>query len=63
MCRKRRRSAMKRVLTVGVLLALGWNTAADDTKKEPAASDLLSAGIGKAKKQERAVFLLFGSPG
>ena len=54
---------MKRVLTVGVLLALGWNTAADDTKKEPAASDLLAAGIGKAKKQERAVFLLLGSPG
>ena len=54
---------MRRVLTVGVLLALGWSATADDTKKESNATDLLSAGIGKAKKQERAVFLLFGSPG
>jgi hypothetical protein len=55
---------MRRVVTVSVLLALGWNAAADDSKKkEPAATDLLAAGIAKAKKQERAVFLLFGSPG
>jgi hypothetical protein len=54
---------MRRVLTVGVLLTLGWSAAADDSKKESNATDLLSAGIGKAKKQERAVFLLFGSPG
>ena len=55
---------MRRMLTVGVLLALSWSAAADDTKKkEPAATDLLAAGIAKAKKQERAVFLLFGSPG
>ena len=59
-----RRSAMRRVLTLGVLLALGWSAASDDTKtKEPEATDLLAAGISKAKKQERAVFLLFGSPG
>ena len=55
---------MRRVLTLGVLLALGWSAASDDTKtKEPEATDLLAAGISKAKKQERAVFLLFGSPG
>ena len=54
---------MIHMLTLGVLLALGWSAVADDTKKEPAATDLLTAGIAKAKKQERAVFLLFGSPG
>ena len=50
-------------MTVGVLLGLAWSGVADDAKKEPAATDLLTEGITKAKKQERAVFLLFGSPG
>ena len=55
---------MRRVLTMCVLLTLAWSAAADDPKKkEPEATDLLAAGIAKAKKQERAVFLLFGSPG
>jgi hypothetical protein len=55
---------MRRVLTMGVLLALAWSAAADDTKKkESDATDLLAAGLAKAKKQERSVFLLFGSPG
>jgi hypothetical protein len=55
---------MRRVLAVGVLLAIGLGVAADDEKKkEPAASELLAAGVAKAKKQDKPVFLLFGSPG
>ena len=55
---------MRRMLTLVVVLALAWTAAADDSKKkEPAATDLLADGVAKAKKQERAVFLLFGSPG
>ena len=55
---------MRRLLTLSVVLAVGWGLAADDTKKkEPAAAELLSDGVAKAKKQERKLFLLFGSPG
>ena len=55
---------MKRVLALGVLLAFGLVLAADEEKKkEPAASELLAAGVAKAKKQDKPVFLLFGSPG
>jgi hypothetical protein len=49
---------------LGVALALTWGVAADEAnKKGTAAADLLAAGVAKAKKQDRPVFLLFGSPG
>ena len=55
---------MRRVLALGVVLAVGWGLAADEGKnKGPAASDLLATGVAKAKKQGKPVFLLFGSPG
>jgi hypothetical protein len=55
---------MRRLLTIGVVLAAGLGAAADDARhKEPTAADLLGAGIAKASKQEQNVFLLFGSPG
>jgi hypothetical protein len=38
--------------------------AADEPKdKEPAAAELLAGSVAKAKKDNKLVFLLFGSPG
>jgi hypothetical protein len=54
---------MRRLLTIGAVLAVGWGVSADDAKKKEPAADLLTAGVAKAKKHEQAVFLLFGSPG
>lgn len=55
---------MRRAVTLGVVLAVAWGVAANDEKrKEPAAADLLAAGLARAKQQDKPVFLLFGSPG
>lgn len=57
---------MKRHLfcLLGVLVLCTQVMADDDEeKKGPAASDLLSAGLVKAKEEGKSVFLVFGSPG
>ena len=55
---------MKPVLTVGLLLTMCLSAAADNGKKEePPAASLLSGGLTEGKRQNKHVFVLFGSPG
>jgi hypothetical protein len=55
---------MKPVLTVSLLFTMCLSVAADDAKKEePSAASLLSGGLTEGKRQNKHVFLLFGSPG
>jgi hypothetical protein len=55
---------MKPVLTVGLLLTMCLSAAADNARKEePSAANLLSGGLTEGKRQNKHVFVLFGSPG
>jgi hypothetical protein len=52
------------VSLASVLCAVSFVMADDENvKKGPAASELLSAGLTKAKEANKQVFLIFGSPG
>jgi hypothetical protein len=55
---------MKRsLISLTVLIAFAGFLPADEPKaKGPAAADLLSAGLERAKKEDKRVFLVFGSP-
>jgi hypothetical protein len=54
---------MKPVLTVSLLLTVSLSAAADNAiKEEPSAASLLSGGLTEGKRQNKQVFLLFGSP-
>jgi hypothetical protein len=56
---------MLRGLTaLGFVMTLAVPSHADEPKeKRPAAADLLATAVAKAKKDNKLVFLLFGSPG
>ena len=57
---------MLRVLTAlgfVMTLAVPSHAADDPREKGPAAADLLATAVAKAKKDNKLVFLLFGSPG
>ena len=49
-------------LLAAVLLPLPGVRAQDPEKKGPPAADLLAEGLAKAKKDDKRVFLVFGSP-
>ncbi|HJZ59334.1 MAG TPA: thioredoxin family protein [Gemmataceae bacterium] len=56
---------MLRAVPVLAVLLLALPARADDPEKEkkgPPAADLLADGLAKAKKEDKKVFLIFGSP-
>jgi thiol-disulfide isomerase/thioredoxin len=56
---------MFRAASLVVVLFLAPQVRADDPEKEkkgPPAADLLAEGLSKAKKEDKRVFLIFGSP-
>lgn len=55
---------MTRILTVMTLVLLSTTSRADEAKpKVDSADNLLTSGLAAAKKNGKAVFLAFGSPG
>jgi hypothetical protein len=53
------------VLTLGLMVVCGLPALAQEgaKKQEPSAADLLAKGLAQAQKEEKRVFLIFGSPG
>jgi hypothetical protein len=51
------------LITLGLLAAVALPLpAADEPKGKPPAADLLADGLARAKKEDKRVFLVFGSP-
>lgn len=54
---------MLRLASVLAVLLLVTPVRSDDPEKGPPANDLLADGLARAKKEDKKVFLVFGSPG
>jgi thiol-disulfide isomerase/thioredoxin len=54
---------MLRLTSVVAVLLLAAPVRSDDPEKGPPANDLLADGLAKAKKDDKQVFLVFGTPG
>src|SRR5262245_10510964 len=54
---------MRTAIVLGVVVATGLVSAADEPKEKGiAAAQLRSAGLAQAKKEDKQLFLIFGSP-